>query len=282
MTIDVLGKNLKIKFLSCGGLGADPNWHFVDHKHGYFEFICVLRGKARIKYGGKMHDVKAPCVLVYEPGKLHEEWSDRSDPWQTIFAGLEIRARGLDFSGLLRREEKGLIIIDAPREARACIQAMKEVLAESVRQDFGWQHVVHGLLFRFFRHAIKKSEIARGKKRDISGAQAERRKMITEKLKKYIDEHVTEKLTLNMLTETVYLSPFYLSHIFKEETGYSPIQYVINRKMAEAKKLLADPSLTVSQVAEKIGYDSIHYFSRLFTGVENITPSAYRERLFRK
>jgi len=149
------------------------------------------------------------------------------------------------------------------------------VYGEIARRQFGWPHMATGLFHAMIRHLLEAGTPDAG----LSPVRGERRKEITDKVKRYVDEHYHEKLSLNDLTEVVYLSPYYLSHLFKAQTGSSPIQYVINRKMEIAKKLLADPNLMVSQVANRVGYASIHYFSRFFTAVTGASPTSFRRTI---
>lgn len=64
---------------------------------------------------------------------------------------------------------------------------------------------------------------------------------------------------------------------FKAETGLSPRQFVVNTRMQRAKELLAATDLSIGRVAERVGYDSVHYFSRLFRQRQGQTPSSFRE-----
>ena len=65
--------------------------------------------------------------------------------------------------------------------------------------------------------------------------------------------------------------------MFKTETGHSPRQFVLESRMQRAKELLATTNLTVARIGEGLGYDSVHYFSRLFAKKHGQTPSSFRE-----
>jgi len=158
-----------------------------------------------------------------------------------------------------------------------------EINKESSLQDFAWKKVVNGYMYKFLRLIVNKDKKNDEKDQNkISPIQYERRKNIVLKLKEYIETHTDNKITLKDLTNVVYLSPYYLSHIFKEETGYSPIQYFINTKINMAERLLKDPNLTISQISENLGYNSIHSFSSLFTAVKGVPPTVYRNKIFLK
>jgi AraC family transcriptional regulator of arabinose operon len=93
----------------------------------------------------------------------------------------------------------------------------------------------------------------------------------------YIDEHLADNITVENLAKQVYLHPNYFIVFFKGILGYSPIQYVNQRRMETAKGLLLQPDCNVSSVASKVGMQ-IYYFSRMFKAHTGLTPSRYRKQ----
>ncbi|RKP48808.1 AraC family transcriptional regulator [Cohnella endophytica] len=93
----------------------------------------------------------------------------------------------------------------------------------------------------------------------------------------YIDDHLADNITVESLAKQVYLHPNYFIVFFKGILGYSPIQYVNQRRMEVAKGLLLQPECNVSAVASKIGMQ-IYYFSRMFKAHTGLTPSRYRKQ----
>jgi len=98
-------------------------------------------------------------------------------------------------------------------------------------------------------------------------------------VKKYIDEHYEENITLRDLSEIAYLNQCYLSELFKEKFGESFLSYLTKIRIAQARKLLVNPRLTVYQVARQVGYQDQAYFSRLFKKKTGMNPIDYRRKL---
>ncbi|MFC4303078.1 AraC family transcriptional regulator [Cohnella boryungensis] len=94
---------------------------------------------------------------------------------------------------------------------------------------------------------------------------------------KYIDEHLSDNITVESLAKQVYLHPNYFIVFFKGILGNSPIQYVNQRRMEVAKGLLLNPDCNVSAVAGQVGMQ-IYYFSRMFKAHTGLTPSRYRKQ----
>lgn len=94
----------------------------------------------------------------------------------------------------------------------------------------------------------------------------------------YIREHFREEsLSLGDVAEHVGLSPNYFSYVFKQKTGDRFIKYLTNLRLAEAKLLLKTTNLTTAEIAEKIGYSNVNYFSTVFHKTVGVTPKAFRE-----
>jgi AraC-like DNA-binding protein len=94
---------------------------------------------------------------------------------------------------------------------------------------------------------------------------------------KYIDDHLADNITVEVLARQVFLHPNYFIVFFKSVLGYSPIQYVNNRRMEYAKSLLLKPDCSISEVAASVGMQ-IYYFSRMFKAHTGLTPSRYRKQ----
>ena len=94
---------------------------------------------------------------------------------------------------------------------------------------------------------------------------------------KYIQEHLEEEISLNILAEKFYLSSQYISQLFKNEIGVNFLAYLTNIRMENAKKLLISTSISIGEVSEKCGYSDYRVFTKLFKKQEGITPSQYRQ-----
>ncbi|RGY96454.1 helix-turn-helix domain-containing protein [Clostridium sp. AM58-1XD] len=97
------------------------------------------------------------------------------------------------------------------------------------------------------------------------------------RVKNYIDENYQKELSLDEVSRMVDVSPYYLSRLFKQETGKTFIEYLTSVRMKEARRLLANPDYSIKEVCVMSGYGDPNYFSRIFKKYEGITPTEYRE-----
>ena len=99
---------------------------------------------------------------------------------------------------------------------------------------------------------------------------------LIDRVKKYIQNHFAENLTLTVLSEVFFVCPAYLSRLFKKKTGINFVDYLTNLRMEKAKEFLAIPSVKIYTVAEMVGYENPRYFSRLFKDATGVSPQEYR------
>lgn len=95
---------------------------------------------------------------------------------------------------------------------------------------------------------------------------------------KYIAEHYTEKILLDNICFLFGTNRTTLCQNFKDEYGTTILQYIDQLKIKEAKKLLQTQKLSITEISDKLGFNSIHYFSRHFKKKTGITPSEYSKK----
>ena len=100
---------------------------------------------------------------------------------------------------------------------------------------------------------------------------------IVQKVMTYIDQQYGEMITREQLGIVACLNPTYLARIFKTETGKSMGNYILDERIKKAKLLLETSEMTISEVAQAVGYDNFSYFSKLFKDRTGMTPKEYRK-----
>ena len=112
----------------------------------------------------------------------------------------------------------------------------------------------------------------------MGSLRAKESESLVSKVKNYIDENYQKEITLDEAARMVDVSPYYLSRLFKQETGKTFIEYLTSARMKQARLLLSDPKYSIKEVCILSGYSDPNYFSRIFKKYEGVTPSEYRER----
>ena len=103
-------------------------------------------------------------------------------------------------------------------------------------------------------------------------------KKIVEDIKAEIDRNFSEISNIDQIVKPLYISASYANAIFKQHTGSTIFDYLLNKRMETAKKMLTDPSYKIYEIAEKIGYKDKSYFSWVFKEFTGLTPKQYSNK----
>jgi len=101
---------------------------------------------------------------------------------------------------------------------------------------------------------------------------------LLDRVKNYMRHQTEHEITLDELAEFANFNKNYLCRLFKKAFGSTPIQYHVTVRLEKAKQLIQFTSLSMSGIAEKTGFQSIHTFSRAFRKQEGVPPSFYRKK----
>ena len=97
---------------------------------------------------------------------------------------------------------------------------------------------------------------------------------------KYMQNHLTEEISLNILAEEFHLSAQYISQLFKNEISVNFLSYLTNIRMEHAKKLLISTSFSIAEISEQCGYSDYRIFTKSFKKLEGSTLSQYRREFW--
>jgi len=114
----------------------------------------------------------------------------------------------------------------------------------------------------------------------VGDAEVQKGIYVVQKVMDYIWKNYGDStLSIKTLAEYVYLTPTYLSNLFKKGTGITIGQYIVDVRIENAKRLMKDPRLKFYEVACMVGYEDANYFAKIFKKKTQMTPSEYKESL---
>lgn len=249
-----------------GLLEDAPNWFNIQHSHDFCEILYVAGGAGEAILEGKKFRLAPGDLVVVNPGTLHEERSDAKAPLRLIFLAIrDFAVPGLP-AGCLS-QEKYRVLSCGEYQYKMDIY-LRELLQETSSQIEFYQEISQGLVSALLVLVMR---LIRINPEDEAALSQE-----CQKIKEYLDQNFTSPITLDSLSETVYISKHYLSHLFKEQTGVSPIKYLTSKRMEKACELLSETELPVSEVSKAVGYENPLYFSQVFKRIYGISPVKYR------
>lgn len=138
---------------------------------------------------------------------------------------------------------------------------LSEKAGQSVLDMMRWENYLLGRVFEY-EDEVQKSQT------------------IIEKINDYIHEHYKENIGRNEIGAQFFLVPEYLAKMYKKKTGQNLKDYINGYRLQQAKHLLNNQEMKVSDVASEVGFDNFSYFSTLFKKEYDMTPNEYRKRKF--
>lgn len=238
------------------------------HLHGDgAELVYIMDGHGIHMIGDNVYHTGPGDVLIYNVGVPHDE-RPQGGPLRYFCCGItSLRLKGLAENCIFPPDVEPVLHMGEDGEGVGTLFSM---LQETVGQ--GGQYASEQARFLMISLLLRVLEYAKGHAEPRAAAPY----TLGQRIKQYIDENYLQNLTLTSISEHLGISPYYLGRLFKEKTGYSPMQYIINRRMGEAQTLLITTQDSVTRIAERVGYDNPNYFNLLFKKNIGLTPGQYR------
>ena len=158
-------------------------------------------------------------------------------------------------------------------QAEECLTQLKRLITcndDTAKQDYGYDLKVKFLLGEFL---IFINNLYR-KYHNISSDTITSSYSLIYSVINHIHTHLSDELSLELLSSTFYINKFYLCNLFKNVTGTSPNQYIISCRIMKAKELLSQ-NLPVDSVCSLVGYKNLSHFSRIFKQHTGLSPKQY-------
>lgn len=241
------------------------------HEH-HLELLLICEGSSEFMIHNRRKKVQTGDLVIYNAGIVHD---DLTGP-ETDVGLYCIAASGIAVPEL---KHNALVADDAPcvypaGERFLLIRHLCEIMFETLSEDAADAEVLCQSLLQSVLTAAMLT--VRGEALSDTHEIAEDR-ILSDRVKTYIDDHYTEPINLQTIAEHLHVSPYYMSHVFKKMSGYSPIQYLLRRRIGEAQTLLISTDLPIVEIAMAVGFDTQNYFNAQFTKHVGIPPKKYRE-----
>ncbi|MDO4270955.1 MAG: AraC family transcriptional regulator [Eubacteriales bacterium] len=240
----------------------------VMHAHGdLVEVVLVRGGESRYFVGGTPYDARRGDLFIYNSGVVHDEPSGPDRPVATASLALGgLLVPGLRENALIPEDASPVCHLSEPQTVR--LERLYDVLYDELTagNDDGAHHLLLALL----------SLVQQYRAAAADGCTAEEN-ALSRRIKEYIDRHFAGEFSLQQMAESLRVSPYYLAHVCKDATGYSPLQYVLRRRIGEAQTLLITTDLPITRVAAQVGYDNVSHFNAQFLKAVGMSPRTFRK-----
>ena len=248
----------------------------LGERHDFWELVYVDDGEIDVIADTTGYHLKQGEVIFHKPMEFHALASDKRDPHRVLIITFPCLSPAMQYFEnkilTVQAEQKRLLSSfmremdslygDSLENARKpapigafqlMVSYVEELLLSMIRTGADGSRARHSSL-----HSKKNVE-----------------NVLADQIEAYLRSHVYHALSLDDVCRQFHMSRSYLCRIFKEAFETSMIDWLIQLKIQEAKKLIRRGECNLTQIAEQLSYTSIHHFSRSFKKVTGLAPSAY-------
>ncbi|HYE06491.1 MAG TPA: AraC family transcriptional regulator [Planctomycetota bacterium] len=259
---------------------ATPRWRNYLHAHGFYEICYAFAGRGTFRLLGVDHTVGAGQVFIARPRQEHEIIADRRDTLGICF-----------WSFTLVRDPRGEAdpavdrLLDAFVDGDGCVgdrvpgmEATIRLMTEEIaRAEAGHATAIAGLARKLLLDTMRASFATplavdslepTGRAHDAS--------RLVEAARRYVRDNLARELGVRDIAAHLGISERHLARRFDRALGQSPMAMVIDERIASAQQLLLDPALSVKEIAARVGYADVRYFTTAFRRRTGYPPATWR------
>ncbi|MGM9937929.1 MAG: helix-turn-helix domain-containing protein [Candidatus Ornithomonoglobus sp.] len=168
----------------------------------------------------------------------------------------------------VKHPEIAYVIVSGYDDFAYCRQALRLQITDYILKPVNYEE---------FGSCIDNLKISMYENKTSSQADSEKQdERVISSITRYMQEHLSEEISLSVLADEFHLNPQYISQLFKNEIGVGFLAYLTNIRMEKAKKLLLSTALSVTEISSRVGYGDYRVFTKVFKKTEGITPSQFR------
>lgn len=243
----------------------------------FIELSFIISGSVDYLIDMENYTLKKGQVLISNPGLYHKELFNENTSCRELHIGItNVNIFNSSKKNYIDIGDKNILTLTNYKDEilKVCNEILDEQRNYNQTSPFMLKSLVMKLLILLHREINE--ELPNLNSQEFSFKSREKKSLV-ETITKYLTDNYIEDISLYTLSKNMYLSPVYISKIFKEVMGDSPINYLIRIRLSKAKELLQKSNLSIKEISEAVGYNDPYYFSKLYKKYYGISPSKQRK-----
>lgn len=265
------------------------DFSFAGESHDFWEFIYVDKGEVGVTAGTDFRILKKGEIMFHQPNEFHNVQAVSGIAPNLIVISFSCHDKVMDFFSktILKIDEiEHNLLADIIIEARRCFNCRLDDpylqnMPLSPHAPFGSQQFLRLYLETMLIHLIRRYQspiVLRKHMPKQETFKSIKNKGDTEVFRRvcdYLESNISQRLTIEQICRENLVGRSQLQKIFKEQCNLGIIEYFSTLKINASKEMIRSQHMNFTQIAEHLGYTSIHYFSRQFKKITGMTPSEY-------
>ncbi|GAA3407091.1 AraC family transcriptional regulator [Paenibacillus hodogayensis] len=268
----------------------NKDYVYRGEQHNFWEFLYLDRGEIEVSTDSNTFHLKQGEIVFYSPNEFHSLRCNHKTAPNIFIIAFDCRSEAMSFF-----THKALKLGNGDRELLS--QLIEEgnklfmlpiawpyvwhkpkrphPLTRKDKPEFGSEQLIKIYLEALFIRLIRNNQTPGIKPKLSSVTKEKGERDFVSRVTGYLDEHLRENPTLDQLCAEFACSKTHLRALFREHTGSGVTEYVGRLRIERAKQHIREETCNVTEIAERLGYSSIHYFSRQFKKQTGMSPSEY-------
>lgn len=248
------------------------------HCHDFMELSYVISGTGTYKINNEYFKVKTGDLLPFNPNVYHREYVAQGEELHELHIGIkDFRLDYLPKDYLMKENFLGLI--NLLKEKDNFFNCCKEIIEEQRKCEPGYDLILKTLAMKLMVIILRETGDFKSIETHKSCTfESSEKNNIVRTIISFMNENYMDDISLDKISRNMYLSPVYISKIFKEETGDSPINYLIKIRLEKASYMLQDDNgMSIKKISKMVGYEDAYYFSKLFKKYYGNSPLKFKQ-----
>lgn len=243
-----------------------PTYTTAEFQHTHYELFWLRSGQSHMKIDGKIYRIEAGDCCFLPPQSWHCDMYNHDTPaYESMWFVCYNRRVGVNhflYQPVGSWDVISYRQIPEPPEVPGLLAALQNELQGNVAFSGS---VRQGLML----------QLAGSVARALETLNASSVELVSQRVQAYLEAHYAEEISLQAVAQAAYLSPNYLTTVFKKETGHTINEALTEIRLRHARRLLLEKHLPVYEVARAVGYENVSHFSRVFHRYTGSSPGRY-------
>lgn len=256
-----------------------------EHTHEFLEIVYVMKGRGRHYINGSGNDFKKGDIFFINFGQSHSFNSSETMDIVNIL----ISPQFIDNELLHSENAVEILALTAFEEFEGRVDKLVPMVSFKGRELIEVETLIESMIYEFNTKGVNYRTALRGyllvlltkifremQKKDI-GLVLQKINKIAPEILEYIEKNYREKISLNELAQKCFYNPSYFSRVFKDFYGRNLMDYIHEKRVNEAMRLITETDMSIEAVAFSVGYSDRKQFYKIFRKYMGITPSQARK-----
>ena len=255
---------------------------FQGESHDFWEFLYVDKGQAEVMADTEGYQLEQGEIIFHKPNEFHSVWANGKIAPNLIVASFVCNSPAMKFfeNKILKAgEQEKKILANLIKERTLCFnKRLNEFITEKDKRPdeiFGAQQLIKIYLEMLLITFIRNNTSVQNQERVSFLTRRRVEDDLVNRIICFMRENIDKNLSIDDFCEEFGLSRTRIKNLFREKLNTGIIQYFRHLKIEKAKELIREENYNFSEIADMLGFSSVHHFSSVFKKITDMTPSEY-------